>query len=80
MATKKIKAPAINTLRNDAYDLIVKSYNRKSKFYNEDCDHLWAHLSKKSAEELREIMARKRGYMSVTQAEIDRNCDFRGMF
>ncbi len=72
----KAKTPASATkyLRNECYDLLAATFNRNSKFYNQDCADLWAHLLKKTETELRETASRQRAIANVSQAEINRNC------
>jgi hypothetical protein len=67
------------SLRRGCYDILVLSLNRKSKFYNEDCDALWAGLMKKDATQLRETLSRQRAIARVTDKEIALHCQFDGM-
>lgn len=74
MKTSKTKPNAVNTLRNDVYDMLVKSLNPRSKFYSQDCGDLWSGLVKKSDAELRETMNRQRAIANVSDAEMRRHC------
>lgn len=74
MKTSKAKPSAVNTLRNDVYDMLVKSLNPRSKFYNQDCEDLWFGLVKKSSAELRDTLNRQRAIANVSDAEMRRHC------
>ena len=67
-------------LQNQCYNLLIASFNKKSKFYTSDCDELWAHLNTRSIEQLRETIARQNAINNISEAEMRRNCQFKGLF
>lgn len=77
---KAQKNPTRRMLQNQCYDLLVASFNPKSKFYTSDCDDLWAHLNTRSIEQLRETIARQTAINNVSEAEMRHNCQFEGLF
>jgi hypothetical protein len=79
MAKRTSKTDTTMFLRRECYDILVASLNVKSKFYNEDCDRIWAGLLKKDAEQLRESLQRQRAIARVTDKEIALHCQFDGM-
>ena len=68
------------TLLIDCYDLLVAEFNPKSKFYQSDCDDLWAHLLTRTDAQLRETMQRQTAINNVSEAEMRRNCQLEGLF
>lgn len=70
------KTPALTALRNEVFDTMVTKLNRNSKFYSQDCDELWAGISKRSESELRETLSRQRAISRTTQREINLHCQF----
>ena len=78
-AQKTATTPGVKRLRHDCYDILVASLNRNSKFYQSDCDDLWAHLLTRNEAQLRETLSRQRAIANVTQAEMNRHCQFEGL-
>ncbi len=79
-AQKTVATPAIRRLRNECYDILVASLNRNSKFYQSDCDDLWAHLPTRDESQLRETLSRQTAINNVSEAEMRRHCQFDGLF
>ena len=78
MARKTTKTE-LRALQNDCYDILVASLNRNSKFYQSDCDDLWAHLLTRNEAQLRETLSRQRAIANVSEAEMRRHCQFEGL-
>lgn len=76
---KNTVTSAIKKLRHDCYDILVASLNRNSKFYHSDCDDLWAHLLTRSEAQLRETLSRQTAINNVSEAEMNRHCQFEGL-
>lgn len=76
---RKTTKTELRVLQNDCYDILSATYNRNSKFYQSDCDDLWAHLLTRNEAQLRETLSRQRAIANVTQAELNQHCQFEGL-
>lgn len=77
--TKKATPVTVTALHRQCYDILVASFNPKSKFYSQDCDELWAGLLSRSQEQLLETLQRQRAIARTTQREMNLHCQFEGM-
>lgn len=69
----------IGQLRNAVYDMLIANYDKKGKFYAEDCDSVWSATMKKSKPELIATVKRWNAINNISEAAMRRNCQFDGM-
>ncbi len=69
----------LNKKQQEYFELVKKTLDKNSRFYDDDIDSLIKAIRRKTREQLKEAIERQKAINSVSKKEINENCQFEGL-